>query len=83
MGIINNVHINGIGQDVYDGSVKTGMDLRGFIMASNLYIYDLKRAAAESVVGIRVNADTQTDAAGPGYDALRYGGAPRRYPMRG
>jgi hypothetical protein len=71
LGIINNVHVDGFGQNTLDGAVKTGIDLRGYVMASNIYVYDLKRPGAANVVGIRFNADAGPE---PTTGELRYGG---------
>jgi len=62
-GIINNVQVRGHGRvdPAKDAGAKTGMDLRGFTQASNLYVHSLKRTQSVDLVGIRVNADATAD----------------------
>jgi len=62
-GIINNVQVRGHGRvdPALDAGAKTGIDLRGFTQASNLYVHSLKRTQSADLVGIRVNADATSD----------------------
>jgi hypothetical protein len=71
-GILNNIHIRGIGRELDDGGGKTGLDLRGFLIVNNVFVHDLKRVAASNITGVRVSSGF--DPADTDHDADRVGG---------
>jgi hypothetical protein len=61
-GILNNIHVNGFGREDDDLSPKTGLDLRGLLQVSNVWVHNLKRVATTNATGVRVNSNVASDA---------------------